>query len=642
MSIFTLTDGKFAVMVQPDGVYSIKGGKVELNNCRPQLVINEAEVDLSAFEVVESGVDELKLKSENEFGQWLLIFKTAEINGSKALKINFSGVANSFFHDVRLSALYSEDLQVKHLLLQGDTMGGCESILLTPERKASFTGFQQLMLSDGDDFLRLSFPLVQKLQTSFNGSVEKGEVKGFSAGSNTMNQNVLALEAEDLTICYGNNGFNMMKAYAVENKTVEKDFDHLIARGWNTWDYYRWTITEDEVLSNAEFIARDPVLSKYIKRIIIDDGWQYCYGEWEANSLFPHGMEYLATKITEMGFDPGLWIAPIAVEPHARMAQLDSDMMAMAECGKPTLCFECMRRYGFVLDPTNPKTRKYLYDLFDLYSNRGYKYFKLDFMGQVLRAKKFFNDKISRSQMQALIMEPIRQATQGRATILGCNYLFEAGDKYVDAVRIGGDIHALWGSIVENTTSVANRFWANRQLWINDPDFALARGIQTSNDPDLNRLTPSWVFLKPEEKVMPEGVDFTLAKMTRNEAELLLSIVVSSGGALNLSDNLPRLNAVGLDLARRAVSAEFGEAALPLDLFTSEQPAYYLQKVGKAHRLLMINWGETAKEMGFDLNKFDLPSSNIVNFWNDEPVKAVNGRLAAEIQPHSCLFVTVK
>ncbi|MCI7643494.1 MAG: alpha-galactosidase [Lentisphaeria bacterium] len=642
MSIFTLTDGKFAVMVQPDGVYSIKGGKVELNNCRPQLVINEAEVDLSAFEVVESGVDELKLKSENEFGQWFLIFKTAEINGSKALKINFSGVANSFFHDVRLSALYSEDLQVKHLLLQGDTMGGCESILLTPERKASFTGFQQLMLSDGDDFLRLSFPLVQKLQTSFNGSVEKGEVKGFSAGSNTMNQNVLALEAEDLTICYGNNGFNMMKAYAVENKTVEKDFDHLIARGWNTWDYYRWTITEDEVLSNAEFIARDPVLSKYIKRIIIDDGWQYCYGEWEANSLFPHGMEYLATKITEMGFDPGLWIAPIAVEPHARMAQLDSDMMAMAECGKPTLCFECMRRYGFVLDPTNPKTRKYLYDLFDLYSNRGYKYFKLDFMGQVLRAKKFFNDKISRSQMQALIMEPIRQATQGRATILGCNYLFEAGDKYVDAVRIGGDIHALWGSIVENTTSVANRFWANRQLWINDPDFALARGIQTSNDPDLNRLTPSWVFLKPEEKVMPEGVDFTLAKMTRNEAELLLSIVVSSGGALNLSDNLPRLNAVGLDLARRAVSAEFGEAALPLDLFTSEQPAYYLQKVGKAHRLLMINWGETAKEMGVDLNKFDLPSSNIVNFWNDEPVKAVNGRLAAEIQPHSCLFVTVK
>ncbi|MEG1980545.1 MAG: hypothetical protein RR060_07435, partial [Victivallaceae bacterium] len=88
--------------------------------------------------------------------------------------------------------------------------------------------------------------------------------------------------------------------------------------------------------------------------------------------------------------------------------------------------------------------------------------------------------------------------------------------------------------------------------------------------------------------------------------------------------------------------AEFGEAALPLDLFTNEHPAYYLQKVGKMHRVLMINWGETAQEMVFDLKKFDLPTSDITNFWNDEPVRATNGRLAAEIQPHSCLFVTVK
>ncbi|MEG1980031.1 MAG: hypothetical protein RR060_04860, partial [Victivallaceae bacterium] len=302
MSIFSLANGNFSVAVQPDGVYSIKGGKVELNNCRAHLIINETTVNLGAFEVMESSVDKLKLKSENEFGQWILTFKTAELNGDKVLKINFSGVANQTFHDVRMSALYTEELKAKHILLQGDTMGGCESILLTPERQASFIGFQQLMLSDGDDFLRLSFPLVQKLQTSFTGGVENGEVIGFSAGSNTMNQNVLELEAEDLTICHGNNGFNMMKAYAVENKSVEKDFDYLIARGWNSWDYYRWTITEDEVLSNAEFIAKDPVLSKYIKRIIIDDGWQYCYGEWEANPLFPSGMEALAKELKKMGF----------------------------------------------------------------------------------------------------------------------------------------------------------------------------------------------------------------------------------------------------------------------------------------------------------------------------------------------------
>ena len=50
-------------------------------------------------------------------------------------------------------------------------------------------------------------------------------------------------------------------------------------------------------MKNAEFIANDPVLKQHVKRIIVDDGWQYCYGEWEANSLFPQGMKWLAGKI---------------------------------------------------------------------------------------------------------------------------------------------------------------------------------------------------------------------------------------------------------------------------------------------------------------------------------------------------------
>ena len=75
-------------------------------------------------------------------------------------------------------------------------------------------------------------------------------------------------------------------AYADENAPEGKVFEDPVC-GWNTWDYYRWTITEDEVLKNAEFIAKDPVLSKHVKRIIIDDGWQYCYGEWGMPPLPP-------------------------------------------------------------------------------------------------------------------------------------------------------------------------------------------------------------------------------------------------------------------------------------------------------------------------------------------------------------------
>ena len=133
-----------------------------------------------------------------------------------------------------------------------------------------------------------------------------------------------------------------------------------LSAGWNSWDYYRWTITEEEVLKNAEFIAKDPVLSRHVKRIIVDDGWQYCYGEWEANSYFPSGMEYLAKELTKMGFEPGLWFAPAIAEPHSRIAQLDYDMLARSAGGQPCLAYECMRRFGFVLDPTVKKTEEFI------------------------------------------------------------------------------------------------------------------------------------------------------------------------------------------------------------------------------------------------------------------------------------------
>ena len=70
-------------------------------------------------------------------------------------------------------------------------------------------------------------------------------------------------------------------------------------------------------------------------------------------------MEYLATEIKKMGFEAGLWFAPTIVEPHARIAQLDYDMLAKGKSGEPCLVYSCMERYGFVLDPTQQKVRNW-------------------------------------------------------------------------------------------------------------------------------------------------------------------------------------------------------------------------------------------------------------------------------------------
>ena len=83
------------------------------------------------------------------------------------------------------------------------------------------------------------------------------------------------------------------------------------------------------------------------------------------------------------------------------------------------------------------------------------------------------------------------------------------------------------------------------------------------------------VFEDPDGK-NPDSWYFNHAlvddEIRRPQMEVLLSIALAAGGAVNLSDRMSRLNESGLDLARRTVAAESGEAAIPLDLFASEIP----------------------------------------------------------------------
>ena len=74
-----------------------------------------------------------------------------------------------------------------------------------------------------------------------------------------------------------------------------------------------WSITSEDVLANADFFAREPVFCRYIKRIVLDDGWMNCCGEWEPNSRFKD-MPDLVKELKKMNFSAGLWFAPVIAE----------------------------------------------------------------------------------------------------------------------------------------------------------------------------------------------------------------------------------------------------------------------------------------------------------------------------------------
>lgn len=608
-----------------DHTFDLTVGGFRLEHCQTKIRINHVEEPVIWHSAGNKG-----FTGGSRSGCWNF---TVVENGGKT-ELRLKGRLNTPAEFVEATVIEIPQLRADHLLAQGLRMGGCEAVKLPCRREKEFESFFHCMITRGGETLMLSMPLRQRQPGSFRGRFEGERLGGVRACCELLCFGGRDIELDPVTIESGD-GFAMLEAWTGRNLECRQDFSNAAGPGWNSWDYYRWTVTAEEVLKNAEFIARDPVLSKHVKRIIVDDGWQYCYGEWEANPHFADGMESLARELTKMSFEPGLWFAPSIVEPHCFIAQRNPEMLGLSRGGQPCLAYECMRRFGFVLDPTVEKTRSHLQKLFARYAAMGYKYFKLDFLNSTLGAPRFHDSSVPRSEIVRKLLEPIHAGIAGRAGILGCNYPFLAGNRLVEAVRIGADIHARWPNIRNNALAAGARFWANRRLWLNDPDFALCRGVETSFDPDLNRLNPLLVFIKPDAPYNGE-FDMKLATATRNELEVLLSVVLMTAGAVNLSDDMTRLNLVGLELARKVVSAPPGEAARPLDLFESERPACWLQRVGGGKRLLLVNWDDEPRTFTANLADYGIAAMEMNDFWRNTKVVFPGGSASLELPARSC------
>lgn len=614
-------DGSFQLSLND---FVLKENRIQVSYAGTEAVVR--------WELLAEDEKSIRFHGTEERGEWTLEFYAGK---EDELFLKFYGSLKQAEPQLKIVLLDFRDLEATHLLGQGISMGGCTSLLFPLKERRTFTSYYQTMITRGCKTLQIAFPLSEKQILKLDGTACGDRLCECSVNSEISFYDGLLIDLDPVQLRVSRDPFSLMTEWADAQRKPEAIPDPV--PGWNSWDYYRWTITEQEVLENAEFIARDPVLSKHVKRIIVDDGWQYCYGEWDANSLFPNGMEYLAKELSRMGFEPGLWIAPSIVEPHARIAQMEYDMLACGDNGYPCLCYECMRRVGFVLDPTQEKVRKHLFDLFSRYAGMGYRHFKLDFLAATLKASQFADRLVPRSGIMEKLLTPIREATRGRAQLLGCNYQYLGGTGLVDSVRVGGDIHATWRGITENVISVAARFWANKKLWLNDPDFAVCRSLDTADDPDLTRLLCCLVFNSPHDTEIGDR-SRALVDVYHPQSEILLSLVLMAAGAVNLSDKMTRLNPAGVELARRVVAAESGAPGIPLDLFRSERPSYWFQKLKNGYRVLLINWSEEPALRELDLAPLGITASSAVNFWTDETISLEHNCFRAELAPRSCLL----
>ena len=632
----------YAVTLARDGrSFTLDTPGLRLDGCRIGVATEtRPQTFARALKLTARGRNRATITAVSPLGPLTLEIRAARVGRDAALTFSLALDARARHRWVEIAPLAGVTLtRATHLLSHGRSMGGCRLWPLPRARaEKTFSSHFQCVVSFAAAKLHLSHRLQQKHVSCVRGEVDGRTVSGLQAPTRFEFPGAKRLVAEPLTLATVADGFGALTAWGDAQVRVPPPAEPQPV-GWNSWDYYRWTITEDEVLANAEFIAADPVLSRHVKRIIVDDGWQYCYGEWDANALFPSGMAALARRLRKLRFEPGLWICPTAAEPHSRIAQWHTEMLAQSEGGDPCLCFECMRRYGFIIDPTRDDSKRWFHDLFSRYADMGYRYFKLDFLAQTLKARRFHRN-VPRGQMMREIIAPIHAAVKGRATLMGCGYVYDGGNDLVQIVRAGSDIHATWHETCTNAVSLAARFWASNRVWITDPDFAVCRGPDTSKDPDRGRLRCLYVVVTADEtrhahesgRRWSEGFD----TIRHHEAQVLLSLVTINGGAVNLSDKLTTLNARGLDLLRRTVAAPRGAAPLPLDLFSSERPSRWLQPTPAGFRTLLINWGDEPDELSLDLAPHGIHAVKARDFWTDAVVRIADNRVTARLAPHAC------
>ena len=140
---------------------------------------------------------------------------------------------------------------------------------------------------------------------------------------------------------------------------------------WCAWGYER-NFTVDEVIGTLPKVAE-----LGFKWVDVDDGYQICEGDWEANDrITDEGMRRITSAIHDQGLKAKLWWAPLAADPGSSLASDHPEMLLVQKDGSHE---DISWWDSWYLSPVNSYTQKYTLDLVDRFLlDWGFDGFKLD------------------------------------------------------------------------------------------------------------------------------------------------------------------------------------------------------------------------------------------------------------------------
>ncbi|MDL2344006.1 alpha-galactosidase [Deinococcus sp. MIMF12] len=257
-------------------------------------------------------------------------------------------------------------------------------------------------------------------------------------------------------------------------------------RVWCSWYSYYRDVTLEAVLQNAR-LARDLRLPFDVFQL--DDGFQAGIGDWlDASPGFGGHARDLPGPLRELGFTPGLWLAPFLAAPTSRLAAEHPEWLLRGEDGQPLLAGHNWGGPNHALDTTHPEVLTWLRDLAATVRGWGYPYLKLDFLfGGALPGVRH-DPAVSRAGAYRMGLQALRDGAGEDAFLLGCGAPLAASVGLLDAMRTGPDVAPLWeeesrrlwlgdatGPSARNALHTALSRWYAHAWYQPDPDVAIVR-----------------------------------------------------------------------------------------------------------------------------------------------------------------------
>ena len=376
--------------------------------------------------------------------------------------------------------------------------------------------------------------------------------------------------------------------------------------GWCSWYQFFNDISEHKIRANLQAASKTKNEIP-LDLIQIDDGFEAKPGDWFENDAgFPEGVRGLASEIKEAGFTPGLWLGPFILHSRSKTARNHPDWLLRNKWGLKVNAGFVWNNFTRALDITHPDALAYACDVIQTAAHEwGYPYLKLDFLYAAALSGRYRQRTKTRAQVLRMGLEALRQAAGPNVELLGCGVPLGSGLGIFDAMRIGADVAPRW-----------RPEWNGRDFFFpNEPNMPSTRNA-LQNTLTRAPMHKRWWVNDPDCLLIRPDSHLTLA-----EVQSLATAIALSGGAMLLSDDLPKLPADRLRIAEQLLPL-IGKAPWVLDWFDEPMPRLMRldleNETGPWHVLAIFNWHKKQRDITVPLERLQLdPAKQFVyrSFW---------------------------